>query len=98
MPTPLTLAELTPGRLVRLYETKRTQAGQLVILADIPFSIGNLDGVSTGFRVPPGSVGVVLGPAPEPFISETDRHSVTVLTEGVVGWVYSGDCFDPDVA
>ena len=96
MPRPLSLSELTPGRLVRLYETRKTQSGELMILTDIPFSIGNLDGVSTGVRVAPGTLGVVLGPAPEQFIVETDRQSVTVLAEGVRGWVYSSDCFDPD--
>ena len=83
MPRPLSLSELTPGRLVRLYESRKTQSGELMILTDIPFSIGNLDGVSTGVRVAPGTLGVVLGPAAEQFIVETDRQSVTVLAEGV---------------
>ena len=96
MTRPLSLSELTPGRLVRLYETRKMQSGELMILTDMPFSIGNLDGVSNGIRVAPGSLGVVLGPAPEQFIVETDRHCVTVLAEGVRGWVYSIDCFDPD--
>lgn len=97
MPSPLRISELTPGRLVRLYETRRNPlSGELTLLVDDGFILGNMDGVSNGRKIPAGSLGMVIGPAPELFLRETDRKSVCLLVDGAMGWAYDSDCFDPE--
>ncbi len=85
-------SELLRGGMVRLYEA-RTVGGRATVIDDIGFTMGHPDGVSDGIKVSAGAVGLILGPAPEPFIAETDRTTIMVLADGRIGWVYDVDCF-----
>ena len=71
---------MKPGDLVRL------QA-----LADDNFVVGNMNKNAGGFRVPNGSIALVLKIEMNPSHNDPDDYHAHILVNGKLGWIYPED-------
>ena len=71
---------MKPGDLVRLQE-----------LAADNFVVGNMNKNTGGFRVPNGSIALVLKIEMNPSHNDPDDYHAHILVNGKLGWIYPED-------
>ena len=71
---------MKPGDLVRLQE-----------LAADNFVVGNMNKNAGGFRVPNGSIALVLKIEMNPAHNDPDDYHAHILVNGKLGWIYPED-------
>ena len=72
---------MKPGDLVRVSEGRNLGW----------FTVGSPDPDGSGFRVPDGSIALVLEIESVPTPSDPNDHHIHVLVDGKLGWIYPED-------
>jgi len=71
------------------------KAGDLVrISGDFgdEFTVGNMNKKACGFKVPNGSIALVLEIEMNPAHNDPDVYHAHILVEGRIGWIYKSEC------